>query len=137
MITDSKSVLISTKDPVMIDQMSDILLKHDYSIIIEKSTSKFILKVLEQDIFLIIMDLDTTDNSKLDLIKIIKTIRPRLPIIALSDDDTVESLRKLIQVGVFYCALKPIQIEEIEKVIDSLPKFNHSVNYLNFYGLIK
>lgn len=117
-----ESVVVAAENPVLINQVSNILMQHDYSIIIEKSAIKSIRKILEQEIDILILDLDSRNNSNMDLINVIRRMRPRLPIIVLSEDDSIATVRELAQAGVFYCALKPIQISEIEKVLKALEK---------------
>ena len=114
------TVVIATNDIPSINKLSAILIERDYSIIIEKSKIRSILKILDQKIDCIILDLDTPQDASLDLIGIIKRTRPKLPIIALSEDNSIDAVRKLKAAGVFYCAIKPIQDEEIEKSIDAI-----------------
>ena len=97
MIHAIKSVVIATEDPVVINKISSILLQHNYSIEIEKSTTKSILKILEKEIEFLILDIDYPQNSNMDLIDIIRKMRPRLPIVVLSTNDSIETIRKLAQ----------------------------------------
>ena len=129
MIKATKSVVVATEDPVIINQIGSILVQHDYSILVEKSAIKSILKILEQEIYFLILDLDILSNSHLDLINIIRKTRPRLPIVVLSEDNSLETVRELSQAGVFYCALKPIQTGEIEEVFEALERFHEKQNY--------
>ena len=119
-----RSIVIATEDPVVINQLSTILLRYDYSVIIEKSTIKSILKILEQEIKFLILDIDSPQNSNMDLIDIIKRTRPRLPIVVISEDNSLVTIRKLAEAGVFYCALKPLQIGEMEKVFEALERLH-------------
>lgn len=113
------SVIVST-DSNIVSQLTDILLKYDYTVTIEKSIIKFISSILEKEISLLILDVDSPEGINFDSIDIIKKLRPRLPIIILSTDDTFENLKLLAQKGVFYTAIKPIITEEIEEVIQAI-----------------
>ncbi|MCI0493744.1 response regulator, partial [candidate division KSB1 bacterium] len=88
--------------------------------------------MLEKEISLLILDLDQPQGPNFDSIDIIRKLRPRLPIIVLSADSSLEMLKILAQKGVFYTASKPIQAEEIEEVIQaiSLPHTKHSISYI-------
>lgn len=119
-----KSALLVTENEILTQQLSDIFLKNRYSVIIEKSKIKSILKMLQQNIDLIMIDIDASLNFNLDLVDIIKRTRPRLPIIVISKDDTVETLRNFIQAGVFYYALKPIDVDEIERLLETVGHVN-------------
>ena len=121
----AKSVVIATNDPDVKKQISSLLTQYAFSIVIEKSTIKSILKILEQEIDFIILDFDTLPNSSIDLISIVRKMRPRIPIVVLSSDNSLETVRAFTEVGVFYYAIKPIQIIEIEKVLEALMRRNH------------
>ena len=125
MIKEVRSLIIATEDSEVINQLSNIILEEDYSIIIEKSQTKSILKVLEHHVDLLILDLAQPDSSKMDLVNIIRKTRPRLPIIVLSEDNSIDTLREFAKAGVFYCALKPIIKKEITEVIQAVKRTNH------------
>lgn len=119
-----KSMLLVTEDGNLIQQLNDLFLKHDYAVFTEKSKIKSILKMLQQNIDLIMIDIDASVDFNLELIDIIKRTRPRLPIVVLSSDGTIDTLRKFIQAGVFYCALKPLEADEIEKLLEAVRHVN-------------
>ena len=119
-----KSALLVTENEILIQQLNDIFLKNNYSLYIEKSKIKSILKLLQQEINLIMIYIDGSLNFNLELIDIIKRTRPRLPIIILSNDSTVETLRDFIQAGVFYYALKPIDDDEIYRLLETVGHVN-------------
>ena len=119
------TVVIATDDRALISKLSGILLERNYSIVIEKSKTRSVLKILDQKIDLLILDLDDQKSSCLDLINIIKKTRPKLPIITISKDSSIETIRKIKEMGVFYNAIKPIQTKEIAQVIDAT-RFQHT-----------
>ena len=126
------SSIIVSEDASVVNQLTDILMQHDYTVTIEKSIVKFISSMLEKEISLLILDLDQPQGANFDSIDIIRKLRPRLPIIVLSADSSLEMLKILAQKGVFYTASKPIQAEEIEEVIQaiSLPHAKKSISFI-------
>jgi len=127
-----KSSIIVSEDASVVNQLTDILMQHDYTVTIEKSIVKFISSMLEKEISLLVLDLDQPQGPNFDSIDIIRKLRPRLPIIVLSADGSLEMLNILVQKGVFYTASKPIQAEEIEEVIQaiSLPHTKDSISFV-------
>ena len=123
MKNNKKKIVVATEDSIVQDLVNKILKQYDYAVIYERSTTASIVKILEQEIASIILDLEIPQNSNFDLLKIIKKVRPRLPIIALTDDYSLETVRKITEIGVFYCAAKPLQVGEIEKVLNALERF--------------
>lgn len=130
MIKPSQSAVIISEDSAIISQISGIISKHNYAIIPANSALNSILKILEKQIDLVIVDLYFPPNTSLELIKIIKRMRPRLPIIALSEDFSLRTVREFIELGIFYCAMKPIQIREIENVLDAVLRYHGKHNNL-------
>ena len=115
-----KSSTILSSDAHVVNQMTDILMQHDFTVTVEKSIIKFISSMLEKEISLLILDLDSPQGVNFDSIDIIRKLRPRLPIIVILVDNSLETLKTLVQKGVFYTALKPVLVEEIEEVIQAV-----------------
>lgn len=124
----NKSSIIVSTDPIIVNQITDILMQHDYTVTIEKSIIKFISSILEKEISLLILDLDSPQELNFDSIDIVRKLRPRLPIIVLSVDNSLETLKTLVQKGVFYSTTKPVQTEEIEEVIKAVDQSYYRKN---------
>ena len=115
-----KSSTILSSDARVVNQMTDILMQHDFTVTVEKSIIKLISSMLEKEISLLILDLDSPQGVNFDSIDIIRKLRPRLPIIVILVDNSLETLKTVVQKGVFYTALKPVLVEEIEEVIQAV-----------------
>ena len=114
------TAIIVSNDILIVNKISGILLKRDYSISIEKSGLSSIVKILDENANLAILDLDMESNGGIDLINIIKKTKQNLPIITVSMDNSVAKLRKLKEAGVYYCVIKPIRIKELEDAIEAV-----------------
>lgn len=134
MIRVIRSAVIVTEDPNVIKQIGSLLIQYDYSLLVEKSKIKSIVKILEQEINLIVVDTEIQGNSHLDLINIIRKMRPRLPIIVLSNDNSVQTLRTFAQMGVFYSLLKPVESGEVENLVRALDKIDSQQKHLEQTG---
>ena len=115
-----KSSTILSSDARVVNQMTDILMQHDFTVTVEKSIIKLISSMFEKEISLLILDLDSPQGVNFDSIDIIRKLRPRLPIIVILVDNSLETLKTVVQKGVFYTALKPVLVEEIEEVIQAV-----------------
>ena len=116
------TVVVATDDPRVINPLSQVLMKRDWCILITKSKLHSILNILDKEITFFILDFELPENSNLELISIIRAIRPRLPIIVLSEDISIHIRKKLAQIGVFYHALKPLHISELEQIVAGIEK---------------
>ena len=112
--------MIAANDTNVINALNTILIDRDYSIMIENSNTSALLKVLDQNIELLIVDLDMSKNKGLDFIRIVRKTRPRLPIIVLSENPTIETIQEILNMGVYYWTFKPVLPNEINKFIDAI-----------------
>ena len=126
-----QSVVIATNDPLVVNPLSRVLMKKDWSILITKSKIQSILNILDREIAFFVLDFELPNNSNIDLISIIKTIRPRLPIIVLSEDSSFNTRKKLAKAGIFYHALKPIQVMEVEQIIEAIEELSSKEGEIN------
>lgn len=131
-----KSSVIVSEDSKVATQLTDILLKHDYTVTIEKSILKFICNILDKEINLLILEMDVPKTFILDSIEIIRKIRPRLPIIVVMADTSLDALKTMVQKGVFYTAIKPLQSEDLTEVIKALDRSETRKNCNNSYNYI-
>ncbi len=122
MIKIIRTVIFVTQDPILKQEISHILVQFDYSVIFVESAIKSLLKILEQKIEFFILDIETMKNYNLDYIKILKKIRPRMPIIIICSDTSIQTLRQFAELGIFYCILKPVKKSEIEQIILALQR---------------
>ncbi len=68
----TRSVVIALEDSTAINQIRDLLFNRNYSLIIEKSVFKCMMKVQDQERHFLIVYMDETKNNFLDLIGILK-----------------------------------------------------------------
>jgi len=119
----SLSVFITTSDPLIKNQLTPFFEEHGISVTSESVASKALLKLVEENFDFFVLDLASEVESNLDLIGVVKRIKPRLPIIVLSKSTNLKTIRSLSEAGAFYCALKPVQIPEMEKVVEIVIRF--------------
>jgi len=78
-----------------------------------------LLKILDKDIDLAIIDENLAGMAGSKLIKIIKKSRPRIPLIIISSGNSKEELARVLEQGVFYFIIKPINGQELKEAVDS------------------
>ena len=113
----SISIVIATDNPIMEYQLGRFFESRYCDVSIERIGSGALLKVLKFNTDIFMYDPNHTDDSIFDIIEIIRTIKPGIRIVVLCENTSIEHIRKLSKAGVFYCALKPIQFEEMEKIL--------------------
>jgi len=124
----SANIIVAATDTNVINALNTILIDRNYSILIENSNTSALLKVLDQNIELLIVDLDMSKNTGLDFIQIVRKTRPRLPIIVLSENPTIETIQEILNMGVYYWTFKPVLPNEINKFIDAIEVMKKKVH---------
>lgn len=99
-------------------QMQEICNKLDVELIEISNVIYFILEVEKKDYQTIFID-GSPDEEYLKLVQILKKIRPRIPIVFISDNDHKENLQKIYNEGIFYLYTAPLNKDILIEVINS------------------
>ena len=118
------SALLATKDLKLKNQLSSILIQNDCSVINAKSAIESISHIFEHHVDFVILDSDSYTSYDKVVVDIIRKARPKVPIIILTEDNSLETLRDLTQSGVFHSAIKPIQKNIMDKLIEAVKRFH-------------
>ncbi len=117
---ETKSILFAISDEGMKGQVFEVLNGiATYSLTWVGESADLLLKILDKDIDLAIIDENLAGMAGSKLIKIIKKSRPRLPLIIISSGNSKEELARVLEQGVFYFIIKPINGEELIEAVDS------------------
>ncbi len=117
---ETKSILFAISDEGMKGQVFEVLNGiATYSLTWVGDSGDLLLKILDKDIDLAIIDENLAGMAGSKLIKIIKMSRPRIPLIIISSGNSKEELARVLEQGVFYFIIKPINGEELKEAVDS------------------
>lgn len=78
-----------------------------------------LLQVLQTDYDVLIYDLEISKADGLKMVRILRKIRPKVPLVVIANDLSRELGGKTLHENVAYCAVKPIYPAAIEKVVFS------------------
>ena len=82
--------------------------------------SDLLLKVREKEADILIIDSAIEGIPNYEIIPLLKKSDPHLPIIALTADSSIDTSQKLRQEGIFFLAMKPVDIKEIGMVMNDV-----------------
>jgi DNA-binding NtrC family response regulator len=117
---ETKSILYAIADERLKEQVSEVLNGiATYSLSWVGESGDLLLKILDKDIDLAIIDENIAGMAGSKLIKIIKKSRPRIPLIIISSGNSKEELARVLEQGVFYFIIKPINGEELKEAVAS------------------
>ena len=114
-------VIVASTDAKVTRIFSNILALKNYSILIAKEKLTVIWDALDSDVKCLVIDLESFFDEERVFINIIKKIRPRLPIVTIHAENREISDCQL-ETGIFYRALKPLRVQEIEHVVQAIDR---------------
>ena len=83
-----KVLLIATTDPEIRKSLTALFNQEIYEVNFVQRGADVVLRILEKDMDILILDLDMYGNVGIEIIPVIRKLRPRLPIVLVSDDFT-------------------------------------------------
>ncbi len=117
---ETKSIIFGVSDEGMKGQVFEIFKDIvTYSLTWVGDSGDLLIKILDKDIDLAIIDENLTGMAGSKLIKIIKKSRPRIPLILISSGNSKEEFARVLEQGVFYFLMKPINGEELKEAVAS------------------
>lgn len=114
---DFQIALIVSSDEEIRERFSRLINQIGATCIIEKDKEKALNRLLEVDVRLAIVDMDDDDRENLDFLSVMKKLRPKVPIIAITDDSTEKLRNQLFNQGVYCCFIKPLAKKDTEEMI--------------------
>jgi len=118
---ETKSILLASTDENVKEQVFQALDEIEtYSLIWVDNSGDLLINTLDKEIDLAVIDekLDNMATSK--LIEIVKKSRPRIPLIIISSDNSREELTRVLEHGIFYFIIKPINSGEFREAVESV-----------------
>ena len=116
-------VLIADQDRESRETLADFLLRENFSVDTTSVASEVIQKIQNVKIDVLIMDVELKGMKGYEIIPILKKIDPQLCIIVTSGNLSLELARKIWEQGIFFYAVKPLDLKEIRLAVnDALKK---------------
>jgi DNA-binding NtrC family response regulator len=110
-------ILIATPEPLTRQELLGRLSDQGYQAIAVERGSDALLGIAEENVSLVILDSSVQEPSGIKTVEILRKMRPRLPVIVLSADHSVEAGREILQHGVFYYFVKPLDLAELDQIV--------------------
>lgn len=117
MLRDQRKVLIVTPESSIRQQILQRVSAKGYQTVAAERGHDALLAVAEHNVGLVIIDLSIDESTGVKTVEVLRKIRPRLPLVVLSGDRSLEAGREVLQHGVFYYLLKPFDLEELDQIV--------------------
>lgn len=116
------SILIADDDKFFREQLNKFLLMEKYNAKAVSNGKEAVKELVENEYDALILDMYMEEINGKQTISIIKNIKPKMPIIVITGDSSLELEREIRSCGVFYYLVKPFEMKELKEVIDSAIK---------------
>ncbi|HNR66836.1 MAG TPA: response regulator [bacterium] len=100
-------VLIASNDPEIRTALSERFRGETFNIRFALHSLDVLAQVIERETDILVLDLDMHGHVGIDVLPVIRKIRPRLPIVVISDDFTNRIRKIAAEQGMTYQAFKP------------------------------
>jgi CheY-like chemotaxis protein len=109
-------VLIAEGHPGVRSQLAEIFIQAGYDVTVTSSAANALHGILKRSAQVVLLGNELDDLKAGDLVPLLKKCNNNIPIILVSDEDSLASIRKVREEGIFYHALKPVKNEDWDEI---------------------
>ncbi len=113
----SKVILIGYQDDSWVKPLSNLLNDMGYRSENTKVVSEILGRVRGKNSYVVLLDDEMEEIKACDLVPLFKKINPRVQIIVISSEQSIGLVKRLRNAGIFYQAMKPVDLEEIRSAV--------------------
>ncbi len=114
---EERKVLIAINDEPLGEYLYHQINRLGWTVSQTSVFGELLRKIKEEEADVLVLDSSLEGMASLDLLPLIKKSNPGLPIIALSDDSSLEMSKRVRLQGIFFLAMKPIDPAEIRTAV--------------------
>ncbi len=127
-----KLIVVGTIDFGVVEGLKQRLNGADYEVRFIQKGISVLVEILDNDVDLLILDLELAGVMGVEILPVIRRLRPRLPVILITDDFTHRIRKIAAELGITYQAYKPMSQNETEAIITATERIveKNAVNAL-------
>jgi two-component system nitrogen regulation response regulator GlnG len=114
----AKTIIVADNDEEVRKQLFVRLSTKGYEVKTTDSASDLIREV-ERTTGILVLDVELSGMKAYEMIPLVKEINPKVPIIVMSANSSVELAQRIRHEGIFFYAMKPLDGDEIESAVES------------------
>ena len=111
------SVLLTSNNKKTISDIESFKKKFGILLTVVQLNENTLIKALDLQVDLLLYDMDGHSMNHLETLRILKKLLNHVPIVVLTEDNSIETMKYLAQLKIYYSALKPIRKTELEGVL--------------------
>ena len=126
-------VLVADHDPAVQEQLKKMLVAKQCEVVMSEAVQAVLRQIAAEEVDVLIVEVHLPDGPAWELLPQVRQMNARLPIIAMTDDDSRETSRMMRTQGgqIFYYALKPLDLLEMGQVIDCALRWRRRAAKIN------
>lgn len=114
----SKTILIAYQDDLWNRSLSTFFHGAGYKVETTKVVSEMIRRIRKGNIHVILIDDEIEGVKASDIVPLLKNIDAKIPIIVVSSEESIGLAKRLRGAGIFYQAMKPVDLTEIKSAVE-------------------
>lgn len=114
----SKTILIAYQDDHWTRSVSSFFHGMGYKVETARSMSEMIRRVRKGNIHVILIDDEIEGIKACDVVPLLKNINSKIQIIVISSEESIGLAKRLRGAGIFYQAMKPIDLGEVKAAVE-------------------
>ena len=115
----SKTILIAYKDDLWVRSLCTYFHGMGYRVEMVRVLSQMIRRVVDGNIHVVLLDDEVEGVKAWELVSLLKRINRRVQVIVISSEESLGVVRQLRGAGIFYQAMKPVDLSELKSAVES------------------
>jgi len=114
----SGTILVAYQDDLWTKSLSTFFHGNGYRVETAKMVSEMIRKVRKGNIQVVLLDDEIEGVKACDLVPLFKKMDDKIQVIVVSSQVSLGFVKRLRGAGIFYQAMKPVDLEEIKSAVE-------------------
>lgn len=113
----NKKILIAYQNDLWVRSLATYFHGHGYRVETARVLSEIIRKVQKNHFEVLLLDDEIDGLKACDVVSLLKKVNSRIQVIMISSEESLSLVRRLRGAGIFYQAMKPVDMEEIRSAV--------------------
>ena len=114
----SNTILIAYQDDLWARSLATHFHRIGYRVETVRLVSDMIRRLRNGNIQVLLLDDEIEGVKACDLVPVFKKINSRIQVIVISSEESIGGVKRLRGAGIFYQAMKPVDLEEIRSAVE-------------------
>ena len=113
-----KTILIAYQDDLCTKSLTTFFHSRGYRVDTTRVMSEMIRRIRRGNIHVILIDDEIEGVKACEVVPLLKNIDPKIQIIVISSEESIGLVKRLRGAGIFYQAMKPVDLGEIKSAVE-------------------